>query len=227
MADQRIEKLADVLVNYSTAVQPGDRVFVHGNVVTEPLIREVYAKILQAGGHPFIIPQLAGTNDLLYRYASDKQLAYVPEPLKMVLETYDVVITIMGSENTKALTNVDPEKILLHNQSQTELSKTLMQRMSDGSLRWVGTEFPTNAGAQDAEMSLREFEDLVYGACLPDLDNPIGYWQRFSAQQTKIVDWFKGKEEVRVVGPETDLRLSVVGRTFMSADGRQNMPDGE
>ena len=227
MVDQRIEKLADVIVNYSTVVQPGDRVFIHGNIITEPLIREVYAKVLQAGGHPLIMTQLSGTNELLYSYASEKQLAYVPEPVKVVFETYEVIITILGTENTKALTNVDPQKMVLLNKSQAELGKTMMQRISDGSLRWLGTEFPTNAGAQDAEMSLREFENLVYGACLPDMNDPVRYWKRFSVKQAKIVDWFKGKEEIRVVGPETDVRLSIAGRTFLSADGRQNMPDGE
>jgi aminopeptidase len=67
----------------------------------------------------------------------------------------------------------------------------------------------------------------VYGACMPEADDPAGYWRRFSAWQQKIVDWFVGKEWVRVVGPETDLRLSIAGRTFMNSDGKRNMPSGE
>jgi aminopeptidase len=99
--------------------------------------------------------------------------------------------------------------------------------MVEGAFRTVGTQFPTNANAQDAEMSLREYEDFVYGACLPDMDDPVGYWHRFSGWQEKIVKWLKGKEKVHVIGPETDLRLSIAGRGFINCDGRRNMPDGE
>ena len=76
-------------------------------------------------------------------------------------------------------------------------------------------------------MSLGDYEDFVLGACLPDMDDPVGYWERFSAWQQKIVDWLKGKERVQVTGPGTDLRLSVAGRAFVNCDGKRNMPDGE
>jgi len=227
MTDPRIEKLADVLVNYSVAVRPGDKVFVNGSTLAEPLLKAVYAKVLQAGGYPLMQVSLPGTDELLFRYGSDEQLQYVPEPVKLIVETYDVRITIMGAENTKALSNVDPARMVLRDQAHTELMKIFMRRSASGELRWVGTLFPTNAYAQDAEMSLSEYEDFVYGACLPDMDDPVGYWQRFSARQQKIVDWLKGKERVRVIGPETDLHLSIAGRVFINCDGHENMPDGE
>jgi len=116
---------------------------------------------------------------------------------------------------------------VLRNQAQAEIMRIYAQRAAAGELRWVGTLFPTNAHAQDAEMSLSEYEDFVYGACLPDMDDPVGYWRRFSAWQQRIVDWLEGKERVRVVGPETALRLSITDRVFINCDGRLNMPDGE
>jgi aminopeptidase len=102
-----------------------------------------------------------------------------------------------------------------------------MQRSASGEHRWVGTIYPTNAFAQDAEMSLSEYEDFVYGACMPTLDDPVGYWKGFSAWQQKIVDWLKGKEHVRIVSPNTELELSIAGRQFANSDGRHNMPSGE
>lgn len=227
MTDPRVEKLAEVLVTYSTAVQPGDKVLVRGGTMAEPLLKAVYAKVLQAGGHPLMRVSLPGTEELFFRYASDEQLQHVPEPLKLVIETYDVSIGIGGAENTKALSGVDPAKMVLRNQAQTELMKTYLQRSASGEFRWVGTIFPTNAYAQDAEMSLSEYEDFVYGACMPEPDDPVGYWQRFSAWQQRIVDWFKGKERVHVIGPETDLHLSIAGRVFINSDGKHNMPSGE
>jgi aminopeptidase len=227
MTDPRIEKLADVLVNYSVAIQPGDKVLLQGDTGAEPLLKAVYVKVLQAGGYPLTQVSLPGTQELLFRYASDEQLQHVPEPLKLVSETYDVSIGIRGAENTKALSNVDPAKMVLRNRAHTELMQTFMQRSAAGELRWVGTLFPTNAYAQDAEMSLSEYEDFVYTACMPDMDDPVGYWHRLSAWQQKIVDWLKRKERVRVIGPETDLHLSIAARVFINSDGRHNMPSGE
>jgi aminopeptidase len=227
MTDLRIEKLAEVLVNYSTEVQPGDKVLVTGHTLAEPLLRAVYTKALQAGGHPLLLPSLPGTEELLYRYGSDEQLQHVPAPVKLITETYDVRINVRGQANTKSLSNVDPSKMVLRSQAHTELTKTFMQRSASGALRWVSTLFPTNAYAQDAEMSLGEYEDFVYGACLPNLDDPVGYWREFSAWQQKIVDWLEGREHVRVVGPNTELQLSIAGRTFINSDGKKNMPSGE
>ncbi len=227
MTDTRIEKLADVLINYSVAVRPGNKVWINGGPLAEPLLRAIYAQVLHAGGHPFVTLSLPGASELLFRYGSDEQLQHVPAPLMLLTETYDARITVLSSDNTKSLSNVDPARMVLQNRAYGELFKVFMRRSAAGELRWVGVLFPTSAYAQDAEMGLMEYEDFVYGACLPDMDDPVGYWRRFSAWQQRIVDWLKGKERVRVVGPETDLRLSIAGRTFVNCDGRMNMPDGE
>ncbi|MEA3377340.1 MAG: aminopeptidase [Chloroflexota bacterium] len=227
MKDPRIEKLAEVLVDYSTEVQPGDKVLIGGDTMAEPLLKAVYTRVLQAGGHPLMVPSLPGIDELLYEHASDEQLQHIPEPIKLITETYDARINVRGAANTKALSDVDPSRMVLRNRAQTELMKTFMQRSASGALRWVGTLFPTNAYAQDAEMSLSDYEDFVYGACMPDLDDPVGYWREFSAWQQKIVDWLEGKEHVHVIGPDTDLELNVAGRTFVNSDGHHNMPSGE
>ncbi len=225
--DPRVEKLADLLVNYSVAVRAGDRVLIEGTSLAEPLLKAVYVKVLQAGGHPLMNAVPAGTDELLFRHASDEQLRYIHQPRKLIVETYDVRISIGGDENTKSLTSVDPSRMVLREQAQTELMKTFLRRSAAGELRWTFALFPTNAYAQDAEMSLSEYEDFAYGACLPDMNDPVGYWRRFSERQEKIVAWLKGKERVHVTGPETDLRLSIAGRAFINCDGRYNMPDGE
>src|SRR5208283_761699 len=227
MADIRVEKMADLLVNYSVAVKPGDKVVIQGETSGEPLIKAVFIKVLQAGGLPYIMPSLPGVEELLYKYGSDKQLQFVPEPYKLVMNTYDCRIVVFSDSNTKALSNVDSAKMVLRSQSRSELMKIMMNRSAAGELRWVLGPYPTNALAQDAEMSLTDYEDFVYGACFPDINDPIGYWQNFSARQDKIVNWLKGKKTTHVVGKETDLRLSIAGRNFENCDGKKNMPDGE
>ena len=227
MPDPRIDKLADVLVNYSIGVRPGDKVLVNGSTLAAPLLKAVYATALQAGGNPLMMVSLPDIDTLLYRYASDEQLQHVPPPTQLIMETYDAYIQIGSAENTKSLSSIDPVKMVLRNRAQRDLIKTFMQRSAIGQLRWSATLFPTNAYAQDAEMSLSEYEDFVFSACLPDMSDPVAYWKNFSAWQQKIVNWLKGKNKVRVVGPETDLTLSIAGRTFINCDGHENMPDGE
>jgi aminopeptidase len=227
MADIRVEKLADLLVNYSVAVKPGDKVVIQGETSGEPLIKAVFVKVLQAGGMPYVMPSLPGMEELVYKYGNDRQLQFLPEPYKQVLSTYDCRIVVFSDSNTKALSNVDSAKMVLRSQSRRELMQIMMQRSAAGELRWVLGPYPTNALAQDAEMSLTDYEDFVYGACLPDINDPVGYWQNFSARQDKIVNWLKGKKTIHVVGKETDLRLSIAGRNFENCDGKNNMPDGE
>jgi aminopeptidase len=227
MADQRVEKLADVLVNYSVEVQPGDKVLIQGESAGEPLYKELYAKVLQAGGHPLVLVSLPGLSEVFFRYASDEQLQYVPEPLRMMYETYDVRIRVIAEANTKELSNVDPAKVVLRDRAYTELMKIFMQRSASKELRWVVAPFPTNAYAQDADMGLAEYEDFVYGACMPDMDDPVGYWRRLEAWQRKIVDWLATKDQVHVIGKETDLHLRIGGRTFENSAGKHNIPDGE
>ncbi len=227
MTDPRIEKLAQVLVQYSIAAKPGDRVWIESSAVAEPLLKEIYVKVLQAGAHPLMMTSLPGVEELYFRNASEEQLKYIHEPTRRLMETYDVRMSIIAETNTKALSNIEPGKMVTHQRARTEIMRTFMRRSAAGELRWTLAPFPTNASAQDAEMGLTEYEDFVYGACLPDMNDPVGYWQRFSARQQRVIDWLKGKKNIHVKGKDTDLRLSVAGRTFINADGHYNIPDGE
>jgi len=227
MRDERVSKLAEMLVNYSVGVQPGWRVWLRGSTLGEPLLKEIYAKVLQAGGLPFLTPTFPDLDYLLYRYGSDEQLRYVPDPLMQTVETFEASIAVMAEANTRGLTSIDPARVSIRNRGYEKLFKTFLQRAGEGKLHWSLTLFPTQAHAQDAEMSLSEYEDFVYQACMPVMNDPAGYWRKVSARQQKIVDWLKGKQNVHVVGPQTDLHLSIAGRTFINCDCKENVPDGE
>jgi aminopeptidase len=227
MSDPRIDQLADVLVNYSIGVHQEDKVLINGSTLAAPLLKAIYIKTLQAGGLPLMMVSLPDIDSLLYQYATNEQLQHIPPPTQLIYETYDAFIQIGSADNTKSLSGVVPAKMVLRNRAQRDLMKTFMQRSAIGQLRWMASLFPTNAYAQDAEMNLSQYEDFVFGACLPDTNDPVNYWKQFSIWQQKIVDWLKGKNQVRVIGPETDLTLSIAGRTFINCDGHFNMPDGE
>jgi aminopeptidase len=160
MADIRVEKLAELLVDYSVGVKKGDKVAIESSGPAEPLVKAVYARVLQAGGYPFLSFQPAGIDEIFYRYASDDQLKYVSEISKHIVGTYDVRIYIDGASNTKALSRVDPAKMVMRSTARRGLTEKMLERSAAGELRWVVTLFPTNAFAQDAEMGLSEYEDL-------------------------------------------------------------------
>jgi len=227
VSDARVEKLAQVLVQYSMSIRCNDRVYVQGSSLAEPLLKAILVEVLKAGGHPHVRAQLPGAEELFYRYASDDQLQHVAPATRLLYETYDAMISIWSAANTRELTNVPPQKLVLAQQSSRELFRTFTQRTAAGELHWVGTLFPTTAFAQDAEMGLAEYEDFVYNACLPDSADPVGHWQRLSTWQQTLVDWLKGRETLRVEAPEVDLRMRISGRTFVNCDGKRNMPDGE
>jgi len=227
MKDLRIEQLANLLVQYSTAIKPGDKVLVQGSANAAPLLRAVYRAVLEAEGFPFLNISLPGLEEIFYRYASDDQLLFLPPPMLLAIETYDAAITILADENTRSLSRIDPQRIARYHQGRKPLMDLFMKRAADGALKWTVTLFPTNAYAQDAEMSLGEFTDFVYHACLPSQDDPIAYWQQFASWQERLCAWLQGKKQVRIVAPGTDLTLSIENRCFVSCDGRHNMPDGE
>jgi len=227
MPDPRIEKMADVLVNYSVGVKPGDRVMIRTGAAAAPMARALLAAVLRAGGYPMTFFGLEGSQEIFFDLANDDQLQYIHEPYKTIYETYEVMITVDAATNTKALTHVPPEKMRLASQAQKEIYQIFMERLGSGDVRWVGCLYPTNAFAQDGEMSLTEYEDFVYGACLPDVNDPVGFWKRLSTRQQKLVDWLAGKKTLRVEGPNVELSMCIEGRTFVNCDGKKNMPDGE
>jgi aminopeptidase len=227
MSDPRITKLADLLVNYCVEVQPNDKVMIIGNSVTLPVLKETYRIALKAGGHPEILWMEEDFMEILLREGNDEQLKYISPTLQLMNETYDCYIRIAGSSNTRSMNGVDPNRQKLMRESMRELGAMRMKRAAEGDLRWVTTLFPTHAHAQDADMSLTDYENFVYGACYADKDDPVVEWKKMSTRQQKLVDWLKGKQHVKVAGPHVEMTLSITDRTFINSDGKRNMPSGE
>jgi len=226
MVDRRIERLAKLCVHYSVEVKPGEVVFIQGSDAAFPLINEIYKECLVAGAHPMVYPRL----DLQYtffKYANEKQLSYVSPVERFIAENVDVNISIYCEQNLKKLTNIDPARIRLHAASRRELSEIFHRRVAEGKLRWTVLPYPTNAQAQEASMSLEEYEDFVYASCFADKEDPIAEWRRIHQEQEKICDSLNRGSEVRVVGEDTDLILNVKGRRWINCAGKENMPDGE
>lgn len=227
MSDPRIVKLADLLVNYCIQVQSNEQIMIEGSSAGLPLVKETYRAVLQAGGHPTLVWSEPFVEELLLKEGAEEQLRHISQPKKQMYEQFDGRIFVWDSVNTRHLSGVDITKQKIYHTAKQRFRKTVFERTAAGEFRWVGTMFPTNAFAQDADMSLDDFEEFVYGACHVDKDDPAAEWRKLSAMQQILVDYLAGKKHVEVKGPNAELTLSIDGRTFVNSDGRRNMPSGE
>ncbi len=227
MSDLRRRKLAQLLVNYSTAVKPGDWVGILGDFKSLPILRDVFQAVVDAGGHPSLIINDGQMQRYFLRHASDEQMSWIDPSLQRYTEAGDVYIRVGAPENTRAMSNIDAQRIRQQQFAQSQILQTRLERAARGEFRWVGALYPTEASAQEANMSLEEYEDFVYGACFCDADDPAGEWRKLSEMQQQKVDYLAGKSQVALRGPNIDLDLSIEGRTFINSDGRRNMPSGE
>lgn len=228
MVDPRLTKLASVLVHYSVGVKKGQFCRISGPPVSQPLIVELYKQVLLAGGNPTVRMVPEELNEIFLKQATDEQLRFLNPVSVYEHEKMECSIGIWGEENTKALTNCDPAKIGITQAARKPLMDLFMKRAAKHELSWVGTQFPCIAAAQDAEMSLAEYEDFVFTAGLLNTPDPVAAWKAVSKRQQRLVDYLNGKHELHVVCANgTDVRMSLVGKTWLNCDGKENFPDGE
>lgn len=234
MRDQRLDKLADVLVGYSTGVKKGDLVGIRADPIAFPLVAAIYQRVLQAGGNPVWIAQSDELDDIFFEHASDEQIRFVSPLMTHAIETLDVRIGLWAERNTKRKGRLDPSRQAAWAAANAPLMTRFMQRAAEGKLRWTGTLFPTEASAQDAEMSLSQYEKFVFEAGLLHLPDPASAWKQIAERQQRVCDWLNTKKTVRFQAPPppgstegTDLTVHVEGSTWINCCGHENFPDGE
>ncbi len=233
MHDPRIHKLADVLVNYCTRVKKGDLVAVRGDPLAMPLIESVFEQVLRAGGHPFWTPMSETLQEIVLTHATPEQLAYV-SPLDLHrIDTIDVQISLWAEGNTRFLSRIDPSRVAAQQSARKAWLTRFMKRAAEGQLRWVGTQYPTTASAQDAERSLSQYADFVFRAGLLHLPDPVAEWKKIRERQQRVCDFLQKRKVVRFRTPPgdghdgTDLSVDVHAATWINCSGLENFPDGE
>ncbi|MEM8494734.1 MAG: aminopeptidase, partial [Planctomycetota bacterium] len=188
----------------------------------------VYEQVLRAGAHPLVRLSSSEMSDALYELASDEQLKYLAPTALHEIEAVDASIGLWADVNTKSMSNVDPAKQGLASAARRPYMDKFFERAANGDLKWTGTQYPTQASAQDAEMSLRQYADFVFRAGYLHLDDPVAKWKEISAKQQKVVDYLNGKKHLHFTSPNgTDLHVDVSGMTWINCDGHENFPDGE
>jgi aminopeptidase len=227
MSDIKLNRLANVLVNYSTKVKAGDWVHINANWQAIPLVKEVVAYILKAGGNPSVSLESSDLNEVFMAQAGEAQLRWMP-PLDMhMIKNANVWIIIEAPENTRAMSNIDPSRQQIRNQAYDKWMEAYTKRSAAGELRWVMTNYPCQALAQEAEMSLADYENFVYQATFADQVDPVQYWRNMHDEQERLISWLAGKKMITIRSPQADVALSIAGRKFINSDGDQNMPSGE
>jgi aminopeptidase len=225
--DQRAEALAQILVRYSTRVKKGDVCVIQSTSAAEVLVQAVYEEVLRAGGLPIMQLTTAGAQSAFYDLATDQQLDWIPPTAEWAAEHSDVRIAIMADVNARELSKADPKKQARAQKARKQIMETSMKRSAAGEYRWSLTLFPTHAYASEAGMSLSDYEDFYYAACLATDGDPLTAWQRQSDQVKHLTEWIQGREEVRIQAEGTDITLGVAGRNWIPCVGEHNMPDGE
>lgn len=227
MPDPRVVKLAHVLVRYSLGLKPGDEFYLRSSSLADELNLEVYKAAVQAGAHVTVLSKLDGSYELFLKYATDEQLDHVPPHIRFVVAMCNAFLQIGAPTNTRALSGVDPARMSRAQKAQAEITTHMLERVASGEARWCYTVYPTYAAAQEADMSLSDYQDFVYGAGLLDLDDPVAAWQAEGERQQRLIEWLADRDQVHVKGSNVELTLSIKGRTFAQACGHENFPDGE
>src|SRR5688572_4724515 len=227
MPDPRVLKLAKVLVHYSVEVQKGQQVLIRTNPLANELTLAVYEEIIKTGAHPFITNEVPGTKEAFYRFASDEQLDYVSPINKLIIETFDAYIHLWAAYNTRDLSGIDPNLVARSRKANAAINQEFLQRAAEGKLRWALTVYPNDAMAQEADMSLRDYTEFVYGAGMLNEEDPLVCWRAEAAKQQQLIEWMKGHDKAVLKGSNVDIQLSVKDRTFIECAGKVNFPDGE
>jgi aminopeptidase len=233
MRDPRLDRLAAVIVDYSCAVRPGQIVRLTGDPIALPLLTALYEKLIRTGAHPVLRLQPDAFGEIFLRHASDEQLKFVSPLAVHEIQSIDVSIGIWAETNTKAMTNIDPKRQAVASSARKPIFKVFMERAakpagSPGKLAWCGTLFPTAASAQDAEMSLTEYEDFVFAAGHLDKPDPVGEWKKIAESQERLKQYLTGKKIIRFQAANgTDLTVNVESMLWVNCCGHENFPDGE
>jgi aminopeptidase len=227
MPDPRIIKLANILVHYSLAIQPGQQFSIRTHPLAEELTLAVYEEAIKVGAHVFIQPSTPGADEIFFKYASDLQLDHVSPVSRLIMETFDASLTIWTAHNTRSLAGIDPSRMARSSKASAALFKAFLKRTANKEARWCGTSYPTHASAQEADMSLVDYREFVYGAGMLDLEDPVAHWKKVGQELQILADGFKGRDQVVLKGSNVDLKMSIRGRAFVACDGKENFPDGE
>lgn len=228
MLSPLLERWAQVLVDYSVELRPNQLVRIVADPIGVDLAEAIYETAVRRGAYPFVRLVPKAWDAIWLSEASDEQLLWTNPLLIQEVEQIDASITLWGESNTRCLMGVDPKRQALSSRARRPIFDRFLQRAAEGSLKWVGSQMICEASAQDADMSLRDYERFLVRAGQLDLADPVSYWKSLGERQQRLADYLEGRKELHFWTPEgTDLKVSIGGMKWMNSCGLRNFPDGE
>jgi aminopeptidase len=226
--DPRYDRLAELVLDHSLRLQPGDVLRIEGDAAAAaPLVVPLHREAIKRGAHAYTALDLGGLKEVLVEHGSDEQLSFV-SPLELrEMDAIEASITIWSETNTRSFTRADTDRRQRQLTAQRQVAIRRRDRIARGEHRWCGTLSPTQGHAQDADMSLEDYEDFVFRACHVLDEDPVEHWRQVGERLQARAQELGSVRELRIVGEDTDLTVVVEGRAWRAAYGRQNVPDGE
>ena len=214
--DERMNRFAEMIVNYSCSVQPGERVLIEQNGYSaRPLIREIIRAVYNAGGQPFVgIADSILTREII-KGCTREQLEFMRDCQMYQMKGMDAYIAVRASDNPSELAGLSGEQMQMYNKV---LRPVIDERVDN--TKWAVMRYPNASMAQQAGMSTEDFENFYFDVCTLD-------YRKMSEAMEPLVDLMNRTDRVRLVAPGTDLTFSIKGIPAIKCDGKYNIPDGE
>ncbi len=223
-----LSKYAQLLVNYCLEIKPGEKFYIKTTTLAEPLVRELYREALKAGADQIEIDMsFSGKSRIYLQEAKESQLKAVSSFYKKAIEEFDAYLVVRAPFNLREDQNNDQKKIKIHKTSHKDLNELYFKRTATRDLKRSLCQYPTQASAQNAGMSLEEYEHFIFGACNLFAENPEAEWLKVRSKQQRIVDHLNGRTKIKYKGQGIDISFETEGRTWINSDGQTNMPSGE
>ncbi len=191
---------------------------ISGGTEAIPFLVELYKEIILQKAHPIIKVNLPDVSDFFYKYATKEQIEHFPDYWMDTIKQADKYIGIHTELNTRELTSANPKKISAREKTVHKISEYVCNEKDK--IRRCTIAYPVRALAQEAEMSLTEYENFVYESCLQD-------WKKLGKQMDKIKNNFERGKQVHLIGEGIDLKFSIKGKNAVADKGEENMPGGE
>ncbi|OYT27126.1 MAG: aminopeptidase [Thermoprotei archaeon ex4572_64] len=229
MFEEYVPKFAKLLIDYCIEAKSGDEVLITSTLEAKLLIKHLIKELVLKDAYPLVNLLDEELIETFYEYAGDSVLKHLSKIDYDYAEVPNASIRVISSTHTKYLASIDSEKIRKRQAALKPLTEIFNKRDEEGSLRWCVTIYPTKALAQQAEMSLKHYEEFIIKACMLDKEDPVKGWLNFSKELYRVCDELSRRTEFRIVHPDgTDLRVVVdKSRKWIVDDGKNNMPGGE
>lgn len=222
-----LEKYANLLVDYCLDIKQGNKLYISSSTAGEPLVKEVYRAAVKRGAIVEYNLSFSEESRIKMKYAEGDQLTHQPVLHAHAMENFDAYLAIRAPHNLVENHDIDKEKMKIRTAAMKSMSDNYFRRTADGSMVRSLCQYPTQASAQMAGMSLEEYSEFVFNACRLYDEDPKASWLKVREDQQHIVDYLNKVDKIQYITNGTDISFRVKDRIWINSDGRTNMPSGE